>query len=163
MNGTEAIRANLDMNFHIMKTYLSDLSDSELLIRPTDKANHIAWQLGHLITSEVGLLSKVAEVPSTELPAGFQEQHAAGNAGSTDTTGWPSKSEYLDLFDRVRANTLAGLEKLSDADLSRPNDGPMSQMAPTIGALFILAANHVMMHAAQFVIVRRQLDKPVLI
>ena len=38
----------------------------------------------------------------------------------------------------------------------------MAQMAPTLGALLLLNANHVMMHAGQFTVVRRKLGKPVL-
>ena len=33
---------------------------------------------------------------------------------------------------------------------------------PTLGALIILIANHTMMHAGQFTVVRRKLGKPVI-
>jgi hypothetical protein len=38
----------------------------------------------------------------------------------------------------------------------------MAAMAPTLGAQFILAANHTMMHQGQFSVARRKLGKPVL-
>jgi hypothetical protein len=38
----------------------------------------------------------------------------------------------------------------------------MAQFAPTLGALFILISNHVLMHTGQFTVVRRKLGKPVL-
>ena len=42
-------------------------------------------------------------------------------------------------------------------------EGPLSQVAPTLGGLFVLLANHPMMHAGQFVVVRLKLGKPVVI
>jgi hypothetical protein len=38
----------------------------------------------------------------------------------------------------------------------------MARIAPTVGALFLLGANHELMHAGQFVVVRRKLGKPIL-
>ena len=52
------------------------------------------------------------------------------------------------------------LETLPEADLDKPTGW---EMAPTVGALFVLIANHPMMHAGQFVVVRRKLGKPVVI
>ena len=48
------------------------------------------------------------------------------------------------------------------ADLDKPTPGEMAKYAPTVGALFLLTSNHVMMHAGQFTVVRRKLGKPVL-
>ena len=38
----------------------------------------------------------------------------------------------------------------------------MAKFAPTVGAMLLLNANHTMMHAGQFTVVRRKLGKPVL-
>ena len=38
----------------------ADLSDADLLVRPAPSANHIAWQLGHLIASERNLVEAAA-------------------------------------------------------------------------------------------------------
>ena len=39
---------------------------------------------------------------------------------------------------------------------------PVAKLAPTVGALLLLAANHAVMHGGQFSVVRRKLGKPVL-
>ena len=39
---------------------------------------------------------------------------------------------------------------------------PAKEFAPTLGAMLLLNANHVMMHAGQFSVVRRKLGKPIL-
>ena len=52
MNAREAIKLNLNSSNMICQGYLADLTDADLLVRPVPGANHIAWQLGHLLISE---------------------------------------------------------------------------------------------------------------
>jgi hypothetical protein len=53
------------------------------------------------------------------------------------------------------------VEKLTDADLDKPTPGDWAQWAPNLGALLVLTANHTLMHAGQFSVTRRALNKPV--
>ena len=39
-------------SYELILLLVSDLSDAELLVRPVPQANHIAWQLGHLILQD---------------------------------------------------------------------------------------------------------------
>ena len=52
------------------------------------------------------------------------------------------------------------LPKKAGAIRARGQD--ITRMAPTVGSVFFLAANHEMMHAGQFSVARRKLGKPVL-
>lgn len=161
MKATEAVKIALASTQDLMGWYLGDLSDADFLVRPVPGANHIAWQIGHLLSSEKHLLSQ--ELPDAvypELPAGFADQHANPNAAADK--GFGTKSQYLELFAKVRGATIASLGKLSDADLDRATAGPMAKFAPTLAALFQLLANHTLMHAGQFTVIRRKLGKPVL-
>jgi hypothetical protein len=162
MNAKDAIRTALQSTQGMVPTYLGDLSDADLLVRPVPGANHIAWQLGHLIHSEVQLGKAIAGAVYPELPAGFAEQHSPANAAKEPPTGFGTKAQYLALYGKVREATLANLAKLSDSDLDKPTSGPMAQYAPSWGALFLLLAHHDLMHAGQFTVVRRKLGKPVL-
>src|SRR5437660_1751043 len=104
MKATEAVKLALSSTGDLMGFYLGDLSDADLLMRPVPGANHIAWQIGHLINSEKHLA--VEELPDAaypELPAGFADRHANQNAGAEATQGFATKAEYLDLFNRTRA------------------------------------------------------------
>ena len=161
MKAQDAIRTSLTSTQHMLGMFLGDLSDADLLERPVPSANHIAWQLGHLISTETTMFApylKGAAYPA--LPAGFAEQHNKEHA--VKGTGFLTKAEYLGLFNKARQVTIDGVGKLSDADLDAPITGPMSQMVPTVGALLLLGGDHVMMHAGQFTVVRRKLGKPVL-
>jgi hypothetical protein len=162
MNTKEAIKHNLDFNYMAMKQMLADLSDADLLVRPVPNANHIAWQLGHLITSEVGLLNYVPGARPAELPAGFAEKHDRKNVASDAAADFLSREQYLALFDRVRAGTEAALGKVSDTDLDQKLTGDVARYCPTVGAVFMLLGGHIMMHAGQFTVVRRKLGKPIL-
>lgn len=163
MTGKDAIRTALKSTQHILGMYLGDLADADLLIRPVPAANHIAWQVGHLIAAEQKLLEVLPGIRFPELPAGFVELHGKEGAGRDAAPGFLKKSEYLDLFNKSRAVSLAALDQMSDADLDQPNTGPMAQFAPTLGALLLLVSNHTLMHAGQFTVVRRKLGKPVII
>lgn len=164
MTGKDAIRYALESTRNMMSMYLSDLSDADLLVRPTPGANHIAWQLGHLIHSEPHLVKMaLPDAQYPEFPANFGPNHAPEASKSDSPQGYLTKAEYLALFEKVRNATVAVLSKLSDADLDRPTQGNMAKFAPTAGALFLLVSNHTLMHAGQFTVVRRKLNKPVVI
>ncbi len=162
MNAKDAIRSTMGLSLTVLKSYFSDMTDAELMTRPGPGCNHLAWQLGHLIVSEVGLVNDVCPGAAAELPAGFAEQHSKSTAGSDDAASFCTKQQYIDLIDKVRAATLAALDKLPDADLDNPSPERMRAFCPTIGSFFTLIGTHPMMHAGQFVPVRRALGKPVL-
>jgi hypothetical protein len=164
MTGVDAIRTALESTQHLITWFLSDLSDSDLLVRPAAGANHIAWQMGHFIISETRLASQPAfKAVYPELPAGFEKQHTAETHSTEPATGFAARAEYVDLFTKVRQATIAGLNALKDGDLDAPTQGMMAKFAPTLGALLLLASNHSLMHAGQFSVVRRKLGKPVLL
>jgi hypothetical protein len=163
MQATDAIRTSLENTQKMLAWYLGDLSDADLVVRPTAGANHIAWQLGHLIVAERNLMS--SELPDAaypELPAGFAEKHGKETASQEPPSGFATKAQYLDLFNRTRQATLNVLARLSDKDLDRPSKGRMAEFAPTLGTVFLLQCDHTMMHAGQFTVTRRKLGKPVL-
>jgi uncharacterized damage-inducible protein DinB len=163
MKACEIIEASLNSTQFLTTQYLSDLSDADLVTRPVPGANHIAWQLGHLISSEIGMVrSQLPEASYPDLPAGFAEQHSQEKAGQESTNGFLGKQQYLDLFNRVREATKAAVAKMSDSDLDRATTGNMAQFAPKLGDFLLLIANHTMMHSGQFSVVRRKLGKPVL-
>ncbi|MBS0201826.1 MAG: DinB family protein [Planctomycetes bacterium] len=161
MNAKDAIRGTMDLSNHILKAYFDDLTDAELMQRPGPGCNPLAWQLGHLISSEASLLNQVSPGTAPELPAGFVEQHSKATAGFDDASKFGTKQQYLDLLDQVRAATLSALDKLPEADLDKPGPEGMRKMCPTVGSFFNLIASHPLMHAGQFVPVRRALGKPI--
>jgi len=163
MTGKDAIKYALQSTHGMVGMYLADLSDADLLIRPVPSANHIAWQLGHLISAEIHLLSTyLPNAQWPKLPTGFAEKHNKEASRIDAADKFLKKNDYLSLYGQVREATVAALEKLSDADLDRPTTGDMAKFAPNLGTMILLNANHTMMHLGQFTAVRRKLGKPVL-
>jgi uncharacterized damage-inducible protein DinB len=163
MTGKDALKACLLSTQQMVGMYLSDLSDDDLRLRPAPGANHIAWQIGHVTAAEKHFIKEVVpDAAYPDLPAAFLERHGPKKGPDDSPAGLCTKAEYLDHFNKVRMATIAALDKLSDADLDRPNTGMMGKFAPRLGDLFVLLANHTMMHAGQFTVVRRKLGKPVL-
>jgi hypothetical protein len=161
MNTQDAITKTLKSSSAVLHRYVDDFSDAELMQRPGPGCNHIAWQLGHLIASENQLLEMVAPGAGVELPAGFVEQHSKEKKDDDNPEHFLSKQSYQELFEKVHAASYAAIAKMSDAELDKPGPARFQPMFPTVGDVVILIATHGLMHAGQFVPVRRKLGKPV--
>jgi hypothetical protein len=163
MKATDAIVTSLSSTQNLLNQYIADLSDADLMVRPAPGANHIAWQLGHLVGAESYLVSpQLPDAPYPALPPGFAEKYDKKTAGDDSPAHFLRKAQYLEMFNGARDVTKAAVTKLSDADLDKPTTGNMAQFAPTLGTLLMLVSNHTLMHAGQFTVVRRKLGKPVL-
>lgn len=165
MNAKETILAAMGNSEAILNAYLADLSDAELLIRPVPGQNHIAWQLGHLIVSEKNLRDSVKAGSGPELPSGFAEAHGRDEASThaDDPERFQSKATYLELMKGQREASKKVLAELTDAEMDEEGPERSRRMAPTKGGVFLLIGTHGLMHAGQFVSVRRSLKKPLAI
>lgn len=162
MDAKQAIVANLGQSDFIVEGYLADLTPEQMLTRPNAGCNHIAWQVGHLISSERYLVDKIAPGSMEPLPAGFDEKHKKAAAGTDDKGAFLSKDEYLKLRKQVRAGALKVLEKLSPADLDKPAPAGVPPFIKTVGDLFVFLPTHWVMHAGQWAVIRRHCGKPAL-
>ena len=163
MNANEAIRTTMSLSSMVLTSYVNDLTDAELMHRPAPDCNHLAWQLGHLISSECGLLNSIVPGAAPELPVGFEKNHSKENKESNDPKLFCTKAEYLSLQEKVRAATEKALAQQSAEDFDKPSPESWRQMFPRAGDIWCLIATHGLMHAGQFVPVRRALGKPVVI
>ncbi len=162
MRAKDVMTMALTTTQDIMQMYLGDLTDAEMTVRPVPSANHIAWQMAHLIVGEKGLLAD--QLPGAVYPEVPPAIASLGNerTGKVDPAeGYLPKAQYVEWFGKMRAVTIAAVDKLTDADFDKPTTGSMAKWAPTLGALLILTANHTLMHGGQFTAVRRALNKPV--
>ena len=157
MSTIAAIREAIDQGAFLCNGYLADLSDTELLHRPAAGANHIKWQLGHLIASEHGMIEKVRAGSMPDLPEGFAAHYKPGTAGSDNPADFHTKAELLAAMQAQRTATLTLLAAMTENDFSRPSG---LDYAPTVQSLFLMQSIHWLMHAGQWAVVRRQLGRP---
>jgi hypothetical protein len=143
----------------IVRGYVSDLTDEQLLVRSVPGTNHIAWSLGHLIAGDTQMLEMIGHT-GIKLPSGFVEQYTKETATSDDPAKFHRKSVYLDLMDKSRTAVLAAIDRTPEADFDKPAPEEMRAYAPTVAAVLTLLGTHWLMHAGQFVPIRRVLGKP---
>jgi len=155
----DLIRNQIQFGDMLIQSYVGDLRDADLLVRSVPGANHIAWQMGHLVSSAQHILKGLGH-DSEPLPAGFAEAHEKGNAGSDDPARFATKDEYLRLHGLMLQAASAALDRTPESVLHEPGPESMREYAPTKAAAFMLLGNHLTMHAGQFVPVRRKLGKP---
>ena len=145
----------------LMGRLMADLSDADLLVRPTPEANHMLWQLTHLTRSQVMLAGLVSPDAPVAVPAHFDEAGKKAAASVDDPAKFPTRAEVMDVLGRAHAAILAGVTKMSDADLSRPPPEPMRKMGPELAdALLMAGGTHMALHVGQLQVLRRKLGKP---
>ena len=162
MTPKDVIKNTIEMSHQVLTAYLGDMTDEDLLVRSTPEANHTAWQLGHLIASENQMAGQAGFL-MPNLPDGFVESYTPETCSSDDPVKFHKKEQYLGWMSRQRAATMSALESIPEADLDKPSPEAIRSYAPTIGAMFNLIGLHELMHAAQFVPIRRKLGKPIVI
>ena len=163
MLAKDVLKATLQTSNMVLSSYVSDLSDQELLVRPGKGCNHLAWQLGHLISSHNQLLDSVRPGKSVPLPEGFAEAHAKENASVDDPSKFFSRDQYVDLLKQQEQATMAAWDEMTAEQFDADAPEFLRDMFPTVGHVCVLIATHSLMHAGQFVPVRRSLGKPVVI
>lgn len=158
MNAKDAMRQVVEMSHMITRAYVEDLDDKDFVVRAVPGANHIAWQVGHLIASTGQMLSAIGRA-APELPEAFAAAHSRETAACDDPARFRTKAEYLKLTDQTKAATLAAIDATPDDALDQPAPESMREHAPTVGSVLLLLGSHWLMHVGQFVPIRRKLGK----
>ena len=106
MQAKDVILSTIASSDHILGTYLDGLSDADILVMPVEGMNPIAWQIGHLIASERGMLEQVRPGVSPALPVGFDEAHSTDAAKKKEFSGMLPLADYLALAKTQRVASL---------------------------------------------------------
>jgi len=158
MTAKDIIRKVVESSYMLVHLDVDDLADADLMVRSVPKANHIAWQLGHMAAGTrhmLGLLGR--EAPG--LPDGFEAAHSREASACDDPAKFRTKAEYLALMEQMKAATLAAIDATPEGTLGDPAPEAMREYAPTVADALLVLGWHWMMHAGQFVPIRRKLGK----
>jgi hypothetical protein len=159
MNAKDVMRQVVEFSHLLTCAYVQDLSEGDLLVRALPGTNHIAWQLGHMISGTQQMIAWLGHSPPA-LPKGFAERYTKETAASDEPAQFAGKAECLALTERMKAASLAAIEATLDADLDQPGPERMREFAPTVGSALLALGTHGLMHIGQFAIIRRKLGKP---
>jgi DinB superfamily len=160
MKISEFFAESLAGNSGLLKMTLNDFTDAEMLVRPCEGANNVAWQLGHLVVAEASMIEAASPGKGGKLSDSFKAIFAKDNASSNDPGLFPSKAEIMTAFDVVRTASIEWAKGLNEEDLPKPGPEKMRAFIPTIGALARILLEHTAIHVGQFQVIRRKLGKP---
>ncbi len=163
MDAREGIRLSIDLANMVCNAYLGDLTHEEMMKRPHAGCNHLIWQVGHLVASEHNIVDKVAPGHMPALPDGFTDKYTSETTHSDNAADFHSKDELMALSAACREGTLKALAAMSDEQLAGPAPEEMQSYAPTVAAALSMQGSHWLMHCGQWVILRRELGKPIVI
>lgn len=161
MNAKDAYKQTVEFCHLVMNMYVADLQQPDLFVRSVPGTNHIAWQLGHLILANRMMLQELGQ-PAPELPPSWEGAYTKETAGDDDPNHFASKEEYLAMAEQMKNASLAAIDATPEESLETPGPESMREYAPTVASVLSLMGTHWLMHAGQFVPVRRKLGKPAL-
>jgi hypothetical protein len=153
------LRQSIEMSYMVTRAYVDDLTDADLLVRSVPGSNHIAWQLGHNIGSVRVFLTALGQ-DAPAVPDGFEAAYTKETSASDDPAKFLTKAQYVAIMDQMKAASLAAVDAIPESQLDAPGPESMREYAPTVGAVLMLLGSHWLMHAGQFVPIRRKLGKP---
>lgn len=163
MTPSEFLADQAERNLGLLTMTLADMTDADMMTRPCDDSNHANWQLGHLITSEVMMVSMMPGAPPfPTLPENFTSLYGRGTKSLDDASAYPTKDVLLDLATQVRTASIAWMKGLSPEVLMQEVETPLGPMAPTVAHLAAIIPTHTVMHLGQMQVIRRKTGKPVL-
>ena len=163
MNSREAIKNTIETADMVCGAYLGDLTDEESMKRPHAGCNHVNWQIGHIIASENGMANACVEGAVPALPEGFADKYTKETASSDDASAFVPHSQLLEIAKSQGEAVLKMIDGISDTEFDKPAPESMQAYAQNIGAVVNMMGSHWMMHAGQWVIVRRELGREVVI
>jgi hypothetical protein len=160
MNTIDTIEYSLNSSNMIVHAYIDDLTPENWMVRPTDGANHLLWQFGHLLHSTKSLAEVCFPGELPELPDGFGDKYTTETSSSDNPEIFHAVDELLSLYETQRQALLKAVAGLSEDDLVKPAPENLEQIAKTIGEVCEFQALHWMMHVGQWAIIRRKLGHP---
>ncbi len=163
MKTSEAIKNTYQTAQMVCGAYLSDLTDEEAMRRPHAGCNHINWQVGHIIASENKMGKSVVPGGLPELPEGFAAKYAKETATSDNAADFVPFSELLAIAKTQGDAVTAMIDGMSEDQFDHPGPEEMKAYASNLGELCNMMGSHWMMHAGQWVILRRELGREIAI
>ena len=153
---TDYIQLSLNSGKGWLQGLLADLQGNETTFPTSKGGNHPLWVAGHLAYAEGGVIGRFILGEQHPL-ARWESLFGRGSQPAADASKYPTLSEVLAEWDKLRARTLQVLSTLQDSDLDKPSKAPPERQAMfgTIGQCFAALANHQMFHTGQVADARR--------
>ena len=127
----------------------------DLWKRPTPDTNGMLWIYGHMAAVRARMLAALGE----EYDPGLGNAFGRG-AELQDAATYPSREKIGEASREVNRRLFAKFATLTDADLSKPAQGPRPNSVQTVGEQIAFFALHDSYHVGQLAYVRKALGLP---
>ena len=144
----ELIAYGLETTYARAIRCVEDLSEDDARQRPSG-LTPVIWQLGHLVVSDSGYLSRAGG--STEIPEGYGSLFKTGTGSAAD---YPTLAEVRRYFETIQRGLL---DAARSTDLSKPVEGRSYR---TAGEVLTFTAYHRGYHVGKMTTLRALLGKP---
>ena len=163
MTTAQAFATDALNSLGMIEMFAGDLTGEQMLHRPCDGANCVAWLLGHLVLVDRHFLGRfgVGEADLPELPEGFADRFDR-NETAPKSTDFGDTSILLPLLRRHRELLAEAIGRMEEPVFSQET-GSEKPYFKTLGATAGFASLHTAMHAGQITTIRRSLGLPPLI
>jgi uncharacterized damage-inducible protein DinB len=158
------VRLLEDTRVHTL-AQVEELTDAEMMFQPKPTVNHPLWLLGHIVTSEDGLILRWCAGKS-RMPKEYQQLFALGSKPQSDPSLYPKKDAVLRVLADVHAQALKVVKGLTAERLEERPEGydeipaRARELFWSKGACISHHATHESGHAGQISMLRRLLGKP---
>ena len=141
---------------------LEDIEASAWFAMPGPGIGHVAWQVGHLTSSQVALIHVRCFDKSYDavLPSGFREAFGKGSTPVASRGAYPAVAEIRTAFDRIQAEALELIAGMPETELALPPGSDPHPLFTTKRGAIATAALHETFHAGQIALIRRLSGKP---
>ena len=163
MNTLDFIRQEMGMSKSWIGSLMDDLKDVPMTLPTPNGGNHPLWIVGHLAYSESNIFNCFIlgkENPLVE----WKDTFGIGSQPVSDSAAYPSYDELIAKFEAVRAETLAYLDTITDADLDKPSHAPEERNVffGTVGKCLTVMTTHLAFHGGQLADARRAAGRDIL-
>lgn len=164
MNAIDYIRQEMGMSKAWIGGLMADMQDAPLTVPTPKGGNHPLWTVGHLAYSESNILHCFILGDDNPI-AEWKDTFGIGSQPVNDATAYPPFEELLAKFESVRAETLAYLETITDADLDKLSHCPEEKkdFFGTVGQCLAVLTTHLAFHGGQLADARRAAGRDILI
>lgn len=165
MNWNEFAVSGLETSRWLTLSSIEDLSDEEMMFQPADGLNHPLWLLGHIVTSENGLILSLCKDENL-LPGDWMAKFGIGSKPVADPMAYPSRTKVLDQLKKTHATAVEYVRSLTLEDLDRRPVGidrfPKSaqERFSTVAKAVCGHISHEAGHAGQISMLRRLMGRP---
>lgn len=142
-----------------LKRMLEKTPDEIYFSQAHEGANHAAWVVGHLASTDDFILSSLSGRPSA-LPPEWAKPFVGGSVCHPDASKYPPRAELERKLDETRAALEEWYTSLTDEQLATPVQGDLAMFIPAFSAIGASCSFHDAFHSAQISASRRASGLP---